>query len=70
MMKAKLILALAMVALCLVLIFQNMQQVETKILFITVTMPRAGLLAITMLIGVAVGILIALWLARRQSGQD
>jgi uncharacterized integral membrane protein len=58
--KVKVIAALVLVALVLVVIFQNAQPVEVKFLFLAVTMPRAAFLAITLLVGVAVGILIAL----------
>ena len=55
MVKAKLIAALVIVSLVLIVVLQNTQPVETKILFVTLTMPRAALLAITMLIGIGVG---------------
>jgi len=65
--KAKLIAAFVLVAVALVVVLQNTQAVETKFLFMAVTMPRAALLAITMLIGIAVGILIALGLSGKIS---
>lgn len=43
-----------------VLILQNTQQVETKILFATIEMPRAVLLFITAALGFAAGVLMAL----------
>jgi len=64
--KAKLIAALVLIALFLVVVLQNTQPVETKFLFVSVTMPRAALLAMTMLIGVAVGMLVALSLSGRK----
>ena len=67
MVKAKLITALVLITLVIVVVFQNTQPVETKFLFVTLTMPRAALLGITMLIGIAVGILIALGLSARKS---
>ena len=66
MVKAKLIAALVLIAIVLVVVFQNTQPVETRILFMTLTMPRAALLAITMLIGIGVGILAALGILRRK----
>lgn len=67
--KAKLIAALVLVAVVLIIVLQNTQPVETRVLFMTLTMPRAALLAITMLIGVGVGMLIALGLSgRRRKG--
>ena len=68
--KVKPIAALVLVALVLIVVLQNTQPVETKILFISVTMPRAALLAITMLIGIAVGILTALGLSGRKLKKD
>jgi putative membrane protein len=70
MLRAKLIAALVLVAVVLVIVFQNIQPVETKFLFVTVTMPRAALLSITMLIGIAIGILVALGLSVRKPRQD
>ena len=64
--KAKLIVAFVLVALALVVVFQNTQPVETKFLFASVTIPSAALLAITLLIGIAIGILIALGLSVRK----
>ena len=58
--RAKLVAALVLVALVLIIVFQNTQPVETKFLFVTLTMPRAALLATTMLIGIGVGMLVAL----------
>ena len=65
MVKLKLSAALAMIVIVLIVVFQNTELVETKLLFVTVTMPRAALLAITMLIGVAAGILVALGLSKK-----
>ena len=70
MVRAKLTLAFVLVALLLIIVFQNTQPVETKFLFMTVTMPRAALLGITMLIGIAVGILVARGVAGRRSKKD
>jgi putative membrane protein len=66
--KAKVNIAVATVlaVLSLIVILQNTAPVETKILFMTITMPRAGLLAVTLLIGVVSGILLTLgWSAKR-----
>ena len=43
----------------LVIIFQNMAVVETKLLFVTIEMPRAFLLALTALGGFITGLLVA-----------
>ena len=66
MVRAKLIAAFVLVVVLLVVILQNTQPVETKIFFVTVTMPGAALLIFTMLIGIAVGILVALGLSGRK----
>ncbi|MEQ8850527.1 MAG: lipopolysaccharide assembly protein LapA domain-containing protein [Phycisphaerales bacterium] len=56
--KAKLVGIAIAVIIVLVLILQNTAQVETRILFATVTMPRALLLAVTALLGMVAGLLI------------
>ncbi len=43
----------------LIVIVQNTEIVDTRILFATVSMPRAALLGITLLIGIILGILFA-----------
>lgn len=58
--KIKLYTGLVLLVAVIILVFQNTQAVETKFLFMTMTMPRAALLAITMLIGIFIGILITL----------
>lgn len=70
MVRAKQIAALVLVAVVLIVVLQNTQPVETKFLFISVTMPRAALLAVTMLIGIAVGMLAALSLSGRKPKKD
>ena len=58
--KLRLSAAVVLAILAIVLIMQNLEPVETKLLFVTMVMPRAALLAVTMLIGIATGILISL----------
>lgn len=43
----------------LIVIVQNTETVDTRILFATISMPRAALLGITLLIGIILGILFA-----------
>lgn len=57
--KIKIIGAMIALLLIIVIIFQNMGDVETKILFVDVTMPKAVLLVITFLIGEAAGLMTA-----------
>lgn len=64
--KTKLIAAFGLTVLIIILVLQNRGPVETKFLFITVTMSLTALLAITMLFGMAVGILISLSLAGKR----
>lgn len=68
--KIKLYTGLVLLAAVLILVFQNTQAVETKFLFMTMTMPRAALLTITMLIGIFIGILIALALSGKKEPKD
>ena len=58
--KLKLVILLVLAVVTIVLVLQNTQAVETKLLFVTVTMPRAALLGLTTLIGFAGGLLVAL----------
>jgi uncharacterized integral membrane protein len=51
--------------LTLIVVLQNTQAVETKILFLTITMPRAALLFGTFLIGFGLGVLAAGRLVRK-----
>ena len=54
------IVAIAVLALVVVIVvLQNMQAVETKLLFLTVTLPNAALLFGTLIIGFAIGVLTA-----------
>ena len=57
MQRAKIVTAAIVALLTLIVVLQNTQAVETKILFITVTMPRALLLIVTLLAGFILGIL-------------
>ncbi|HAV61817.1 MAG TPA: DUF1049 domain-containing protein [Verrucomicrobiales bacterium] len=57
--KLKLISAAVIALLGIIIIVQNQAPVETKILFLTVTMPRFILLLITAMLGFAVGLLTA-----------
>ena len=52
--------AIAVIALVAVIaVLQNTQEVETTLLFFTVTMPNAALLFGTLVIGFAIGVLTA-----------
>ena len=58
--KGRLILILVLCVLLLIVIIQNMEAVSTRILFVTVTMPRSALLFITMVVGFVLGLIVAL----------
>ena len=58
--KIRLLAVVGLIVLAGIWILQNGNPVQTKLLFITVTMPQSALLTITLLTGVAAGILLAL----------
>ncbi|MEM6392171.1 MAG: LapA family protein [Planctomycetota bacterium] len=64
--KARLILIALGIVLALIVIFQNTESVRTRFLFITLEMPRAGLLALTFAIGLITGLLLAVSTKRRR----
>lgn len=57
--KLKLVGIACIVLIVVVVVLQNTQIVETKLLFFTVTMPNAALLFGTLIIGFSIGILTA-----------
>jgi uncharacterized integral membrane protein len=57
--KLKLLAIAAISLVVLIVVLQNTQTVETNLLFLTVTMPRAALLFGTLIIGFAIGVLTA-----------
>jgi uncharacterized integral membrane protein len=63
--RFKMISIAVLVLLGVVIILQNTAQVETKILFLTITMPRAILLMGTTLIGFALGVLVSFYFQRK-----
>lgn len=69
--KIKLIALLVLSVVTLVLIWQNTQTVVTRLFFVTMGMPLAALLAVTLLIGFAGGVLTALKVdkQRRREGE-
>ena len=59
-MKTLKLIAIGVLALLvLVVVLQNTQAVETKLLFLTLTLPNAALLFGTLIIGFAIGVLTA-----------
>ena len=65
--RTKLIITAVLALLVLIIILQNTAAVETKILFVTLTMPRAVLLFGTTLVGFLLGVLVALRLAKQKN---
>ena len=63
--KLKLAALLVLAVLAIVLVLQNTQAVATRLLFVTVSMPLAALLALTLLIGFSGGVLAALQVGKR-----
>lgn len=57
--RTKLVISGVLALLVLVVILQNTAAVETRVLFITITMPRAVLLFGTTLVGFLIGMLVA-----------
>jgi uncharacterized integral membrane protein len=55
----KLIVFVVAAVLTIIVVVQNTQAVETKLLFVTLTMPRAVLLFVTLLIGFVLGVVSA-----------
>ena len=64
--KWKLITALVLTVITIVVVIQNTETVDTKVLFFTVSMPRALLLFVSFLLGTASGILLAIWYSNRK----
>ena len=54
--RAQIVVEVIVTLLILIVVLQNTQAVETKLLFVTVTMPRALLLIVTLLAGFILGI--------------
>ena len=61
----KLVAAAVVAVLAIIVVAQNTQAVETKLLLVTVTMPRAVLLFITLLVGFVLGLVSAGRISRK-----
>jgi uncharacterized integral membrane protein len=68
--KAKIIGVVAAIVLAVIVILQNTQPVETRFLFFKATMPNAVLLALTLLVGMAIGILLVVVASSRRSAAN
>ena len=56
--KAKMIFILILIGIGAIIVLQNTESVQTNILWYTITMPRAVLLAVTALVGFAIGVIV------------
>ena len=61
--KIRLYILVVIVALAVIIIFQNTDQVKTQLLFWSITMPRAALLSVATLVGFAGGVI---WVGLRR----
>ena len=66
--KFKVILIIAVLSLSVIVALQNKQEVDTKFLFTTITMPRVLLLLSILTLGFFIGLITAS-LLRRKSGK-
>lgn len=66
--RAKLIVMVTLALVSIVIVLQNTEEVETTILFWSVTMPRALLLFGTSLVGFALGVLVSFFSGGRRPG--
>jgi len=63
--RFKLVATAILALLGVIIILQNTEPVETKLLFLSITMPRAILLVGTTLIGFALGVLASFFFPRQ-----
>ena len=66
--KGKLIAVAVLAIVVLIVVLQNTEAVETRILFLTLTMPRAALLFGTLIVGFVLGLLTSTRLLPREKG--
>lgn len=63
--KAKVIAIIVISVLTLVILLQNTKPVETRLLFVTITMPRVLLLIVALMLGFVGGLVTASHVLRR-----
>ena len=68
--KAKVIAIIIILLLTLIVFLQNTKAVETKFLFMTITMPRVLLLILTFIMGFIGGLITASYILRKPSQPD
>lgn len=67
--RLKILAWVVVAALLLIIVLQNTRPVQTRILFITITMPNALLIAICVMGGAILGLLSAAMLGGRRGGK-
>jgi uncharacterized integral membrane protein len=65
----KLIMICVLIGIVIIVVLQNVQSVETRFLFIKVTMPRAVLLFLAFLFGFAAGLLASITFEKKTKKQ-
>ena len=65
--KIKVVVIIIISLLALIVFIQNTQAVETKFLFMTITMPRVLLLMLTFIMGFIGGLITASYILRKPS---
>ena len=68
--KVKVVVIITILLLTLIVFIQNTQAVETKLLFMTITMPRVLLLMLTFIMGFIGGLIIASYILRKPNQPD
>ena len=68
--RFKMISIAILTLLGIIIILQNTEQVETRLLFLSITMPRAILLMGTTLIGFALGVLVSLFFQHKEHPKE
>jgi uncharacterized integral membrane protein len=68
--KAKVIAIIIISLLALIVFLQNTKAVETRLLFLTITMPRVLLLILTFVMGFIGGLITASYILRKPSQSD
>jgi len=63
--KVKVIVVLVILLLVVIVLLQNTEAVETRLLFMTITMPRVLLLAVTFILGFVGGLIAASYILRK-----
>lgn len=65
--KFKQILTLVLSVIALIIVFQNTESIETRLLFFKVTIPRTLLLIINLALGFIAGIIVCLTFSKKRS---